>query len=296
MLENFPAHYGDLIREASQLLSDHFCQSIQFSKITQLSEPERRNLILRLSIACPKDNIPATVIFKKTAIEVGTTNEETEHEQLSRFAHDWAGLEFLTKIGGDHAPKFYAGSLKHQFILIEDLGVTHTSLVGPLTCKHSTSNLQQAEAALICYAERLGKMHADTAEKFDLYNSIVDKIHPNAHHVHSFSDSDIAKVQILIKKLTGCDLQALEPEIADIVLFSKKQDDFMVLLHGDICPDNVYYQDDDMRFIDYEFCDFGNAFIDGSYLRMFMPSCWCSKKFPDSIIDKMESIPVANHF
>jgi len=45
-----------------------------------------------------------------------------------------------------------------------------------------------------------------------------------------------------------------------------------------------------MRFIDFEYGDFGNAFIDAAYLRMFMPSCWCSKRFPDEIISKMELI------
>jgi len=63
-----------------------------------------------------------------------------------------------------------------------------------------------------------------------------------------------------------------------------------VLLHGDICPDNVYYQNNEMRFIDFEFGDFGNALVDGVYLRMCMPSCWCSKAVPESIAEEMEAI------
>ncbi|HVE44886.1 MAG TPA: hypothetical protein VNC84_07130 [Gammaproteobacteria bacterium] len=45
-----------------------------------------------------------------------------------------------------------------------------------------------------------------------------------------------------------------------------------------------------MRLIDFEFSDFGNALIDGVYLRMCMPSCWCSKVVPLSIMHEMELI------
>ena len=61
-------------------------------------------------------------------------------------------------------------------------------------------------------------------------------------------------------------------------------------MHGDICPDNVYYQNNEIRFIDFEFSDFGNALVDGVYLRMHMPSCWCSKAIPHAVVSEMESI------
>ena len=52
-----------------------------------------------------------------------------------------------------------------------------------------------------------------------------------------------------------------------------------MLLHGDICPDNVYYQSNETRFIDFEFGEFGNALIDGVYLRMHMPVVGVQKLF-----------------
>jgi len=290
MPEDHTLHYRDMLNQASDQLSAYFQTPIHFSRIIQLSEPGRRNLILRLEIQASNTSTPNSIILKKTSInkkdgvkEVG----ESEQEQLSRFAHDWAGLEFLTQIGGNHAPKFYAGNLEHQFILIEDLGVDHPSLVGPLTRASTSENLQQAEIALEAYVKRLGKMHADTAGKYAIFSAILNRIYPNALRYHFIPEVDFLDVLNLLKKL-GYHSKELAAEINDVFIFSQSKNDFNVLLHGDICPDNVYFRDNKILFIDFEFGDFGNALIDGTYLRMSMPSCWCARNFPSSIINKME--------
>lgn len=286
MLYEITEHTRDMIDQANSLLSTYFQKPIHFSRIVQLSEPERRNLILRLEIDMPTSLIPRSIILKKTEIEKQNVKAETEEAQLSRFAHDWAGLEFLTQIGGNHAPYFYSGSLEHQFILFEDLGL-HSSLVGALTRSASNNNVGIAETALEKYVKRLGKMHADTAGHFSLFSKILTRIYPKVDRYHYFPD--LSEIICLFEKLDIFSNE-LESEIRDIVDFAQSKNDFHVFLHGDICPDNVFFVGDDIRFIDFEFGDFGNAFIDGTYLRMFMPSCWCSKKFPESVINKMESI------
>ena len=100
MIDEVIANYSGMIDEATNLLSLHFKKSIRFSKVIQLSEVDRRNIILRLLIDNPTTEMPNSIILKKTAIDNRTfdavTNNETEIEQLSRFAHDWAGIEFLT--------------------------------------------------------------------------------------------------------------------------------------------------------------------------------------------------------
>ena len=150
MLEESTIHSRELIINAEKMLSTYFNTIVHVSKVIQLSESDRRNLILRLMIDSRSANMPKSVILKQVAIEkriyesTSTDQVETEQDQLSRFAHDWAGLEFLTTIDNDHAPKFYAGNVEHKFILIEDLGIEHPSLVGPLTRKNTSSNQQEA--------------------------------------------------------------------------------------------------------------------------------------------------------
>lgn len=275
-----------LIEQAAALLSTHFKRSISIISSTVLSEPERRNVILRLFIADPTDVIPATVILKKTAIN---TEGETEQEQLSRFAHDWAGLEFLTAIDSHHGPYFYAGSFEHLFILIEDLGLEHDSLVGPLTRKPCAANRQEAEAALIAYTRRVGKMHADTYGKTEQFETILKRIYPQVVRFHYHKPDDNNKLPALFKHYLGYENEMLVNEIKTIFAAIEKSD-FKVLLHGDICPDNVFLHNNEIRLFDFEFGDSGHALIDGVYLRMSMPSCWCSKSTPDHIVAKMETL------
>ncbi len=293
MLDESISHYREIIESAARLMSEYFQKPVNFSKVIQLSEPDRRNVILRLIIDHPFSEMPRAVILKKAVAETNkfdSAQNETEMEQLSRFSRDWAGIEFLTKIGGGHAPHFYVGSMEHKFILIEDLGLSHPSLVGPLTRVSSIINVQEAEDALISYVRRLGKMHADTFRKADQFISILNRINPKADPLNAIPEPEIDVTAIFkqLKLLTGYESKELHQEIEDILEFANSPSEFHVLLHGDICPDNVYYQDDGIRLIDFEFSYFGNALVDGVYLRMHMPSCWCSKAIPEAVLDRME--------
>lgn len=286
MIEELTPPICEIIEKSQRMISNHFETTLHVDNVTQLSEPDRRNLILRLSINNPNEKIPHSFIVKKTTFEL---KGETEQEQLSRFARDWAGIEFLTQIGTHHAPRFYGGDLAHQFIIIEDLGEPHHSLVGPLTRAPSPENVQDAIKALENYSRRVGQMHADTFGRTQEFNKILHKIYPKALRLHSLREKDLTDVLDCIKRHTGNDSLALRQEVEEIpkVMISN---DFEALLHGDICPDNVYFQQSDMQIIDFEYGDVGHALLDGVYLRMSMPSCWCSKLTPKGIVDQMEAI------
>ena len=306
MLDESMAHLREVVDEASKLMSGYLKRTVNFSKVIQLSEPDRRNIIFRLLIDKPDKDIPKTIILKQNATETNKfdiTKSETETEKLSRFAHDWAGIEFLTEIGSDHAPRFYAGSLEHKFILIEDLGLPHPSLVGPLTRSYSQTNILEATYALITYVRRIGRMQVDTFGKSDQFTAILNRIYPHAHRFNFLLEVDVADMMKQFQQLIRENSQAFQKELQNVVEFSKYNTDFHVFLHGDICPDNVYYQGHEIKLIDFEFGDFGNALIDGVYLRMNMPSCWCSKAVPKPILYQMEAayrdelrkgIPAAN--
>lgn len=293
MLDDSTAHYREVINHAARLISEHFQKPVHFSKVIQISEPDRRNVILRLQIDNPSSEMPETLILKMNSTEKQIFDRgetETEVEQFSRFAHDWAGIEFLTQIGNDHGPRYYVGSLEHKFIVIEDLGLAHPSLVGPLTRAPSPTNIQEAKSALTAYVRRLGKMHADTAGKYDQFTTILKRVYPQALRFNYVPESDNEIILNQFKKLAAIESNELAQDINSVIHFSQTKNEFNVLLHGDICPDNVYYQNNKMYLIDFEFSDYGNALVDGTYLRMHMPSCWCSKAVPPSIVTEMESI------
>jgi len=291
MLDESTAHLREIIDESCKLLSGHFKENVKLSKVIQLSEPDRRNVLLILLLNNPQKGMPKSIILKQNSTETNkfdAAKTETEREKLSRFAHDWAGIEFLTAIGCDHAPHFYAGSLEHTFILIEDLGLSHPSLVGPLTRAPSAANVQEAKSALIAYVSRIARMQVDTLGKYQQFSSILQRIYPQAHRFNRLSEVDVTEMLNQFKRLIGVESKELAQEIHSVIEFSQSQGDFHVFLHGDICPDNVYYQGSDIKLIDFEFCDYGNALMDGLYLRMNMPTCWCSKAVPQTILNQME--------
>lgn len=218
-LEESTGHFGELINVAEQAISEYFQTTIHVSKVIQLSEPDRRNLILRLLINQAATGIPGSIILKKTAVEkqiFEKGEQETEAEQRSRFAHDWAGLQFLTQLNSRCAPLFYAGNLEHKFILIEDLGVEHHSLVDPLTRTNSPANQQEAELALLNYMRNLGKLHAETAMKSQLFSSILQRIYPESSRLH-FPDSEIPSVIKRFNILSKDKLNELKKEIEGLV-------------------------------------------------------------------------------
>lgn len=286
MIEELTPPIREIIEKAQGMISNHFDTPLHIENVVQLSEPDRRNLILRLKVKSTTEKIPNSFIMKKTTLEL---RGETEQEQMSRFARDWAGIEFLTKMKTHHAPLFYGGDIEQQFIIIEDLGEPHHSLVGPLTRSPSAKNVQEAINSLQIYSRRVGQMHADSFGNTKEYSKILQRIYPKALRLHSLSEKDTTDFLACIKRHTRLDSPKLPEELDDIhkVLSSE---DFEVLLHGDICPDNVYFQKSDLQIIDFEYGDIGHALIDGVYLRMSMPSCWCSKATPKDIVAQMEAI------
>ena len=65
-----------------------------------------------------------------------------------------------------------------------------------------------------------------------------------------------------------------------------------VLTHGDIAPDNVFDHEGPkgLQLIDFEWSSPRNALLDGTYLRMSMPTAWFAKTIPDDVLKPLELI------
>lgn len=70
----------------------------------------------------------------------------------------------------------------------------------------------------------------------------------------------------------------------------QRPDPFLAYIHGDLCPDNVFYTGEQLRLIDFESGRFGHALIDAACGRMMFPTCWCANRLPCALVSKMESI------
>jgi GNAT superfamily N-acetyltransferase len=279
----------DVINKAKQILSEHFDSQIEIDSIAFLSDPERRNIVLRLGLVHSSKAIPKTVILKQSLPE-----KENDQVAYARFARDWAGLEFASKIPQrtHNTPLFYGGEKKHRFILIEDLGVKHVSLVDSLTLP----NRDKAIRALSRFMKALGSFHAAGAGHTELYETILRKIHKDND---SQTDDPAHVLNDLINRLKSAH-QTLNLSLSNECIHEAQNlvesilspGPFTVLTHGDICPDNVFDHEEnyELQLIDFEWAIVGNALLDGTYLRMSMPTCWCAKAIPKEVIESLELI------
>ncbi len=164
-----------ILKAATQLLQKKFTCPFEITTALFLSEPERRNIVLRLKLHSDSVTMPKSVILKQSLPEQSDADDK---DAYARFARDWAGLQFLSDIQQNtHSlPQFYGGNKTHRFILIEDLGHQHISLVDSLTHPYQ----EKAIAALSRFMQALGRFHATSFGRTNTHDIILRKINKNA--------------------------------------------------------------------------------------------------------------------
>lgn len=279
----------DVLQEITDILSNHFQQKIAVKSVIILSEPSRRNLVLRIILKNTSVCIPNSIIFKQSNIEQSSEDDD-DKEAFGRFARDWAGLEFLNNLNTTTtiAPIFYGGSIEHRFILIEDLGPIHISLVDSLMGQERNT----AEATLNRYMNVMATLHGASHSFSQKYHTIIQKINPGASMWQDDFDDMFAKISALLEKFNIQITDNLRNEISQVFNSGKEPSPFTALMHGDMCPHNVFDDpaQNKMRIIDFEWCFYGNVLLDAVGLRMCMPTSWCVKAFPEDIIESYEQI------
>ncbi|MDP1724344.1 MAG: phosphotransferase [Alphaproteobacteria bacterium] len=277
--------------EIKQILSQHFDKEIDIVSSVQLSEKERRNLILRIEFKGKTEQLSQTLIFKESVPDVEDKDED-DKEIFGRFCRDWAGLEFMSTEDQAQSitPRFYGGSVPNRFVLLEDLGQNHISLVDSLT----GYNRQEAESALTRFVTSLAKFHAFGIGRTDVYAAILKRLNENAETwQEDYKTQKEEAHQFIIRALNKLEIKApaaFDEELDLIFKNSLEPGAFTTLVHGDICPDNVFDNPvkNKLHIIDFEWSVVKNAMLDATYLRMSMPTCWCAKAFPPTLIDSLE--------
>lgn len=284
----------ELLKKSQEILQEKFKTECKITSAELLSKPDRRNVIARIWLQSASSSVPKSVILKQALPRDSDTDDK---DAFARFARDWAGLEFASKIQQSihNVPQFYGADRERRFILIEDLGDPHVSLVDSLTA----SNPENAVAALERYIKALGSFHAASFKHTNLYEEILMKINKDADtpqkELEVTSEKLMEKLSTALsnKKLALPITGGFKDEVHKVLdgIFNPAGP-FTVLTHGDIAPDNVFDHlgAKGLQLIDFELCGIRNALLDGTYLRMSIPTGWCAKKIPDDIIKHVEQI------
>lgn len=246
--------------------------------VEQLSDDDRRNLLLRCTLAQP----PYSVVIKQT-LPTDDPNTLLAPDQL-RFWRDWAGAVLLTAVSHTPiSPKFYGGDTALSFIILEDLG-TGGSLVEPLL----EGDAPSAEAALLQMMTRLGQMHAATIGQAQTFDDILQTLDAHAAGRVQQSLPDFAELPTKLADL-GVVVAGFEQELAQVKTAVANPGPFTTYVHLDPCPDNLFMHDGHLKIIDFEHGNFGHALRDALYLRMSFPTCWCANRVPTAVIEACEA-------
>jgi hypothetical protein len=280
----------ELLAAVTKSLEDYFGVEVTIQDVKFLSEPDRRNRVARLFLSANNYDIQS-VIFKQSLSD--KSQETTDADILARFARDFAGLKFLSRSDINHSiPKFLGASQSFRFILLEDLGDTHISLVDSLT----KSDPDKAIAALKRFTKSLAHFHMASYGRLQEYDELLVSAHPKRE---TLEDRIKWNEEDLIPKLEGvCDILGipctndLKQEASEVIEKALNPGEFYVLTHGDICPDNVFDHEDkdELRLIDFEWVRPGSSLLDATYFRMNFPTCWCAKALPEAVILELESL------
>ncbi len=154
------------------------------------------------------------------------------------------------------------------------------------------NNLTIAKNALKRYMIIMAKFHGYGHKNIDRYNIELKKINPSADIWQDGFCDMFTNISTMLKKFNIELTTDLKKEIHYVFKLAKDPGPFTVLMHGDICPDNILDDpiNNQMHIIDFEWAYTGNALLDAAYLRMSMPTCWCVKAFPKDIVDSFEQI------
>jgi|GEM_PF-741001 hypothetical protein len=280
-----------IIQRARDILRERFgSDDIEIASTTYLSEPNRRNVLMRITLASASGDAPKSVILKQSLPQ---EKDADDSKAYARFARDWAGLEFTNSIQNDrahHVPRFYGGDKAQRFILVEDLGAPHISLVDTLLCP----NREAALSALERYMKALGRFHVASFARTDDYMRCLSQVNEEAPS--PAADKQIISNQLLPDLRASCEALGLTlttavlSEVEQVLNSIFELGPFTVLAHGDIAPDNVFDHEEELQLMDFEWSFPRSALLDGTYLRMSMPTAWCAKAIPDKILEHCEKV------
>lgn len=282
---------SDVLEEVEDILSKRFNTSIKIASIFQLSEPERRNLILRIRLKDLSSLIPKSLIFKQAIRKEDAVEDK---DSFNKFIREVAGLTFLSGLEKTqyYVPQLYGYSVRYQFVLVEDFGEKHVSLVDSLT----NGDFDEARVSLERFMIRLGQLHGESYQQKDKYLQILQAIHVDVPTLHNDFESTFRevspKLELLLKRINLPYTTRTQSEVNMVIKSVLETSPFLTFTHGDGCPDNVFDDpaSNQLRLIDFESSFLRSALLDAVYLRMSMPTCWCAKSIPEELIESCEQI------
>ncbi|MBM7783706.1 hypothetical protein [Tenggerimyces flavus] len=260
-----------VLEEVAGLLSTHFDRAVIV--VAQEYVKSGRTSVFRLTLG----GAPV-----ETAICRYGGREETLWNEL-------AGMRFLAQLPRPPAtvPTFYAGGpvgTDKAVVLSRDIG-TSPDLAEILL----RGTAEQARAGLEGWVDALLEVHLATFGHRAAHDAVRAEYDPPRSFTELLSDGGFARLAEAFAKLGIGPLPAGFAEAVAWVDAQLAPDDrWWAFTVADCCPDNNQVGPDGrVTLFDLEFAGCRHALLDLSYVRTFMPTCWCLRRLPDELSSQL---------
>jgi hypothetical protein len=257
---------------------------IRLGSATVLTDEGRRATVARVLVEDGPEGAPATVIVKLVQVQPSERESDGPTRAWKRFLSEVVALDFLGTLPTVAAvsPRLLAVDLEAGVLVLEDLG-EGVSLADLLT----GDDPRAAVAGLNAYARTLGRLQAQTARRGDEFASIVRKYSatspPGLTLPGAWGRDEVPRFKRACEALDVPIDAAFDRELESIELTLTQPGPWATFIVSDACPDNHFIIGDTVRFFDFEFSGFGHALVDGAYLRLPFPTCWCASRLPPDV-------------
>lgn len=198
-------------------------------------------------------------------------------------AREWGAATLLAALApnANYLAPLLAGDAVAGVLVYAAIGADAPSMVATLL----EGSWSAAEACLVGYATSLGHLHAASKNCRDRHAASVRTGDPNTRVANEIGETWLAR-PIAVSLLGG---ELPEAEVTILRDRLREPGPWSVLLHQDLCPDNVILTARGPVFLDFEFAAPGHAMLDATYWHVGFPTCWCAGRVPDALAEKADN-------
>lgn len=279
-----------VIERAKPLIKKSFGADVVVTHYDNLADDGRdHHFILRLflrGVECPD-----TVVLKYHA-RWGKVLWDNQSKDSHRLANDYAGCYFLSQYGHKppFSPKAYQVDFAQNLMLIEDLKDVEQNYVDVLLDNERTL----ATERLSRFMPYLAQMHGQTSQRIRTYIDFRNALDFRNARDHELMVTTLSKIIPNLKDALNAINFSVDDgfwvEYQQLLDIIRDPGDFMGYVHGDMCPDNILWVNDNPQLIDFELGGAGLVLLDAVYPRMMFPTCWCVGQIDLRLVEELEAV------
>ena len=262
---------AEVVAAAQQLLARRMGAPVKLADPVELGG-SGRTIVLRVRVTENTYSLPRTLVAKQvngSAYHSADTGTDLD----SAFLREAVAYQFATALGPERrpGPQLLAYDPASRLLVLTDLGdQSRLSTLLRNTDEAGVTNV------LMALAQALGRMHAATVGREEDFVALSRRAGlPQRDVLVAQAETAVEAVPGLLKAYLG--LEVPESIVGGAAAAARffEGGRLRAFSPSDLCPENIIYNDEGVRFLDYEAAGFRDASLDVAQVLIGFPGCLC---------------------